>query len=292
MYMNKFYEKIPKLKPEDTSGMLSDMDIRAFWGKGIKIFSSEGGDLAFDLAKQLKYGSIDLRFRHEYSKIRLTPDETLTYERLKAHDYTTPGNLISGEKLRILPGEIIMTSTLEIVQLSEEFAGIVTGRSSIARMGIMVHCCQEFINPGHGQTIPLQLINLSPCVVELDLRMPVCQLVIFKLRTPASGRYKDDANSKYANEIAAQGSKAYEEIEQLSPYVRKSNRLDLKRALSKYLMPFLPTAIVSLLLAPFVAAYINNHSLADIGTVLKNMPVATILGILALFLFLWFKKDE
>lgn len=79
-------------------------------------------------------GSIDLHFRHEYSKIRLSNNEILTYEMLKQHDYTKPSELKSGEMLHILPGEIIFTTTLETVQFSEEFAGIITGRSSIARL--------------------------------------------------------------------------------------------------------------------------------------------------------------
>ena len=71
-------------------GILSDIDIKSFWGKGINIFSSETGELAFNLEKQLQLGSIDLHFRHEYSKIRLSKNEVLTYEMLKQHDYTKP----------------------------------------------------------------------------------------------------------------------------------------------------------------------------------------------------------
>ena len=58
-------------------GILSDNDIKSFWGKGINIFTSEKGDLAFDIEKQLQLGSIDLRFRHEYKKIKLESTETL-----------------------------------------------------------------------------------------------------------------------------------------------------------------------------------------------------------------------
>lgn len=194
---------------DNFSGMLSDNDIRSFWGNGINIFTAGNEEVEFDLDKQLKFGSIDLHFRNEYKKFKLKNNDVLTYEQLKKHDYLEPFELQNGEKLVIRPGEVIITTTLEIVQLSEGFAGIITGRSSIARLGIMVHCCQEFINPGHGQTIPLQLINLSPCTVQLDLNTPICQLILFKLRTPASGKYKDADKSKYFDEIEPQGSKMY-----------------------------------------------------------------------------------
>ena len=280
-------------------GILSDIDIKSFWGKGINIFTSETGELAFHLEKQLQLGSIDLHFRHEYSKIRLSKNEVLTYEMLKQHDYTKPSELKNGENLHILPGEIIFTTTLETVQFSEEFAGIITGRSSIARLGIMVHCCQEFINPGHGQPIPLQIINLSPCAVELDLRIPICQLVIFKLRTPASGRYKDDINSKYANETCPQPSKIYEEIpEQSSKKMIGStvdsirNQSTIKSVIQRYLLPFFPSIIMLLLVTPFFNNYVNNRSLLDIWGAIQNMPGTVVIGIIVVIIYIWSKRGD
>lgn len=277
------------------SGILSDIDIKSFWGHGINIFSSETGELAFNLEKQLQLGSIDLHFRHAYSKIRLSKNEILTYDMLKQHNYTTPSELKTGEKLRILPGEMIVTTTLETVQFSEEFAGIITGRSSIARLGVMVHCCQEFINPGHGQPIPLQIINLSPCSVELDLRIPICQLVVFKLCSPASGRYKDDINSKYANETVPQTSKIYEEIpDSLPENTKKPSNINsiTKLFLSKYLLPFFPSVIMLLVITPFINDYITDKSLLEILNATKNMSGAVILGIILIIVYVWLKRGE
>ena len=126
-------------------------------------------------------GAIDLRFRNEYKKIELMGKNLmLTYDMIKNHSYTKPYELKADEKLVIKPGEIILTTTMETVQLTEQFAALISGRSSFARLGIMVHCCQEFIKPGHGQTIPLQIINLSPYTVELDMNVPICQIIFFK----------------------------------------------------------------------------------------------------------------
>lgn len=217
---------------ENFSGMLSDNDIRSFWRKGINIFTAGNEEVEFDLDKQLKFGSIDLHFHYDCKKFKLKSDDILTYNKLRAHDYLEPAKSEGDKKLVIHHGEVIITSTLEIVQLSEEFAGIITGRSSIARMGIMVQCCQEFINPGHGQPIPLQLINLAPCAVELDLGTPICQLILFKLRTPASGKYKDDANSKYASETGPQGSKMY--LEASDTQQGNSVKFELEEILKKH----------------------------------------------------------
>lgn len=297
----------------DIAGMLSDNDIRQFWGKGIDIQTTEKGDLAFSLDKQLKYGSIDLHFRHEYKKVILEQDETLTYNMLETHGYTIPYELSSDKKLRIKPGEMILTTTIETVHLSEEFAGIVTGRSSIARLGIMVHCCQEFINPGHGQTIPLQIINLAPCSVELDLRIPICQLIIFKLRTPASGRYKTDENSKYADEIGPQQSQIHKDlhesevdVSELVSKVDDYNKVDNKeeqmnkrgwiktarKIVITYLESFLPAVIMLLFVTPFLTNVASNTSASDILAAIRNMPLSILLGLITLILYVWIKKGE
>ncbi len=274
-------------------GMLSDNDIKSFWGHGIDISTTEKGDLAFNLEKQLQLGSVDLRFRHEYKKIKLKSDEVLTYDMLKKHDYTQPYELQEGKKLVIGPGEMILTTTLETVRLSEEFAGIITGRSSIARLGIMVHCCQEYINPGHGQPIPLQIINLAPCPVELDLMIPICQLILFKLNSPATGRYKNGKKSKYADEEGPQTSKIYEDdLNGPSKTTPKISIGGVRASLNKYFAPFLPTIISLLLISPFISNFINGRSFLDVTTAIKELPLSFILGMIFLVIFIWLKRGD
>lgn len=281
------------LNIDNIPGMLSDTDIKHFWNKGIYIFTSESGELAFDLERQLQLGSIDLRFRHDCKRISISKGEVLTYERLKNHDYTVPFEIQSGKNLTIAPGEMILTTTLETVQLSEDFAGIITGRSSIARLGIMVHCCQEYINPGHGQPIPLQLVNLGPCTVELDLSVPVCQLVIFKLRNPASGRYIHEEKAKYSSEVGPENSKIYEEMNSAinSPAkIRKT--ANLKKTIGNYLLPFLPSLIMTTGITPFISNYINGKSVLDLTTAVQSMPLPTLLCAAAFFLYIWLKRGN
>lgn len=244
------------------AGMLSDRDIRTFWKKGIEVEVADVQNYSFDIEKQLQHGSIDLRFRHDYKKISIPRNQVLTFEKMKNHEYTTSGEVRKNNKLILEPGEMILTTTMETVRLSENFAGIITGRSSIARLGIMVHCCQEFINPGHGQTIPLQIINLAPCSVELDLEVPICQLIIFKMRTPSAAT------------LAERRKK-----------VRKKN-------LKKYIEPFLPSVIMLTLVTPLFSGWITNKSLEELFVALKGIPAAAPLIVVFLGLFIWLKKED
>lgn len=275
------------------SGMLSDSDVKRYFGNGINIFTSERGSLSFELEEQLQLGSVDLRFRHEYKRFRLEENTNiLTYEMLKNHSYTQPFELKEGEKLRIAPGEVILTTSLEIVQLSEEFAGLITGRSSIARLGIMVHCCQEYIKPGHGQSIPLQIVNLSPYVVELDLKVPICQIVFFKLITPASGRYIDKQHAKYSGEIIPENSKIYEEMNSQTIKKEKQKENRIKYILKKYISPFLPALIMLLVITPIFNSNLTKKTLLDYFQILFNAPLGPIIGICLGGLYIWLKKGD
>lgn len=275
------------------SGMLSDNDVKRYFGNGINIFTSESGNLSFNLEKQLQLGSVDLRFRHEYKRFKLEENNSiLTYAKLKNHSYTEPFELKEGEKLRIYPGEIILTTSLEIVQLSEEFAGLITGRSSIARLGIMVHCCQEYIKPGHGQSIPLQIINLSPYTVELDLTVPICQIVFFKLITPASEKYIDKEYAKYSKEVSPQTSKIYEEMDNTNINDKRLNEKEKYRRIKKYISPFLPSLIILLVITPIITRIITNKTLSDYINILFNAPLSFIVGVCLFVIYIYFKKGE
>ena len=276
------------------SGMLSDQDIRHYWKKGIYVYDTEK---KFDLEKQLQLGAIDLRFRNEYKKIELMGEnQMLTYDMIKNHSYTKPYELKADEKLVIKPGEIILTTTMETVQLTEQFAALISGRSSFARLGIMVHCCQEFIKPGHGQTIPLQIINLSPYTVELDMNVPICQIIFFKLVTPASEKYVDRNGAKYSEEVAPESSKIYEEMSQEDITNNKKKRINpnIYIKIKKLLIPFLCPSILYLLINPIYNKYLMTNSFESLTNIVKDAPLSMMGGsvLLVIYCIIFWKEGD
>ena len=287
-------------KSYSPTGMLSDNGIRQYFKNGIDIYIDEKDGSSFDLDKQLHVGSVDLRFRHLCKRIQLENDSVLSYELLRNHSYTKPFELKDNDKLRIEPGEIIITTSLEIVNLSKDFAAIVTGRSSIARLGIMGHCCQEFIHPGHGQAIPLQIINLSPYPVELEQSVPICQIVFFRLATAASEKYTDRKDAKYSEETNPEGSKIYEDINSIS-YRDNSKKKgsrgkqslnNTRKFVKKYISPFLPSAITFLVITPFLKEFVVDQTLSDIVTAFENLPAPIIVALILLIIFIFSKRGE
>lgn len=277
---------------EKLAGMLSDKDIRQHFGKKIKIYTEERtGEYSFNLDKQLQLASVDLRFRNECKRFAKKLDGNLDYDKLKNHAYTEPFEIKRGELLVIQPGEIIFTTTLETINISNEFAGIITGRSSIARMGIMVHCCQEFINPGQGAPIALQIVNLGKHPVELDMRIPICQLIIFQLCSPASNLYSQMEDSKYSNEKEFLPSKIHEEA---TPDFKTKTKIKfpkLKSFMQKTVSAFAPGIITFLLIDPILGTT-QNISISDLFSYLIQTPVSLVVLIGTVILFYVFGKDD
>lgn len=281
-------------------GMLSDVDIKKYIGKGIEIYTEhENDELKFDLDKQLQLASIDLRFRNEFKKFKDGISGSINYEMLKNREYTMPFEIANNEKLKVKPGEVIFTTTLETVKISNDFGGIITGRSSIARLGVMVHCCQEFINPGQCAPIALQITNLGKYPVELDMRFPICKLVLFKLSSPSSKSYSKMTSSKYRDEVVPMQSKIYEDDEKKDEPVSIENCDDnknvkdkkTKRFLKKYISPLLPSIIMLLLITPFLQN-IEGITIHSFLSSMKNLPIVGIFALIAVIAYIYFRKDD
>jgi dCTP deaminase len=100
-----------------------------------------------------------------------------------------------GDTLLIEPGEFVLGTTLEHIELPDNVAAQLTGRSSIGRQGIVVHATAGWIDPGFRGQITLEIFNMSHETVALERGNRVAQLVFFQLISPADepydGQYQD-----------------------------------------------------------------------------------------------------
>ena len=89
----------------------------------------------------------------------------------------------------IQPGEFLLGSTAEKIRLSAGLAARVEGKSSLGRLGLAVHITAGFIDPGFEGTVTLELHNVSPRAILLTPGMPIGQLCVVKLSSPALRPY-------------------------------------------------------------------------------------------------------
>ncbi len=106
---------------------------------------------------------------------------------------------IEGEKPFILhPGEFVLGSTLERVRLPDDLVARLEGKSSLGRLGLLIHSTAGFIDPGFDGHVTLELSNVANLPITIYHRMKIGQLSFMQLSEAASAPYGSDAlGSKY-----------------------------------------------------------------------------------------------
>lgn len=89
----------------------------------------------------------------------------------------------------ILPGECLLASTVERIELPKSVVGRVEGKSSWGRRFLMVHSTAGFIDPGFAGTITLELVNLSRVSQTLPVGDPIAQISFQWTDTPVARPY-------------------------------------------------------------------------------------------------------
>ena len=88
------------------------------------------------------------------------------------------------------PGEFILGVTEERVSLPDNVVGKIEGKSSLGRLGLMVHVTAGFIDPGFRGPVTLEMKNLLQIPIVLRPGKKICQLAFAYLAAPAKNPYK------------------------------------------------------------------------------------------------------
>jgi dCTP deaminase len=115
------------------------------------------------------------------------------------------------ESLVIQPGQFVLGATLERICLPKNIVGQLTGKSSLARLGIMVHVTAGFIDAGFSHPpaqITLEIVNVGNRPVRLHAGMSIAQMV-FTRTAECLVPYNEKPNAKYNGQPAAAHSRYY-----------------------------------------------------------------------------------
>lgn len=184
--------------------ILSDRDIKAAIESGrVKIESDQP-----EMFWHIHASSMDLRLGntfklYEHSKFAvLDPKNPETFA----------GNMRTiqvpeGEPFIVQPGEFVLGVTSEKITVPDDLVVRVEGRSSLGRLGIVVHSTAGFVDPGFSGTITLEISNLNRLPVALYPGMRVCQLAFEQMTSPAETPYYKKEGSKYQNQVLPEESR-------------------------------------------------------------------------------------
>lgn len=184
--------------------ILSDKDIRAAIADGrVKITSAQQ-----ELFQYVHASSMDFRLGntfklYEHSKFAVLDPMNPESFAGNMRTITVP----DGEAFIVQPGEFVLGVTQEQISLPDDLVARVEGRSSLGRLGIIVHSTAGFIDPGFSGTITLEISNLNRLPVALYPGMRVCQIAFEQMSSPADMPYHSKPFSKYQGQVLPEESR-------------------------------------------------------------------------------------
>lgn len=151
---------------------------------------------------QINPASINLRLGDTFA-VPISPFDNKGVLRLgKKIEYQVQ-KAVPGEQFIICPGEFLLATTLEKVNMPATMAAFVQGRSSIGRIGLTVQNA-GFVDPGFTGHITLELVNEAEYPIALLVGYPVAQLVFFD-----TSFVSEPYHGKYNGQVDATGSRMY-----------------------------------------------------------------------------------
>jgi RNA polymerase sigma-70 factor, ECF subfamily len=112
------------------------------------------------------------------------------------------------EPFVVHPGEFVLARTEEHVVLPDDVVARIEGKSSLGRLGLIVHATAGFVDPGFSGTLTLEVTNLTRIPIELWPGLPIAQLSFMALDAPAERPYgHPDLGSHYHGQVDATESR-------------------------------------------------------------------------------------
>jgi dCTP deaminase len=185
--------------------ILSDVDIRKEIESGRIVIDP------FDPAA-IQPSSVDL---HVDDRFRVFANSRYPYIDVKKEmpDLTEIVEVAEPEPFILHPGEFGLGSTLERVALPDDMVARLEGKSSLGRLGLLIHSTAGYVDPGWDGYLTLELSNVANLPITIYPGMKIGQISFFRLTTPAERPYgSTGTRSKYQGQRGPTASRFFEEF--------------------------------------------------------------------------------
>jgi len=173
--------------------VLSDRDIRKAIEEGrIKVMDF--------VAENISVAAIDLRLGNEFRVFKYTEVTHIDVREGLKEEFTELITIPKEKAFTIHPGEFVLGNTIEYVSIPADLMARLDGRSSLGRLGIVIHSTAGSVDPGFEGTLVLEIANISRVPVMLWPGMKVCRLTFEELTSPSESPYSHRKASKYCGQ--------------------------------------------------------------------------------------------
>jgi dCTP deaminase len=182
------------------AAVLSDSTIRRLVADGRLVIEPWDDSMVQPASIDLRLGdSFRVFHNHRIQTIDIAdPPRDLT-ERVETED---------GGEFVLHPGEFVLGRTAEWVELPDDIVARIEGKSSMGRLGLIVHATAGFVDPGWAGTLTLEITNFNSVPIVLRPGFPIAQLSLMALDTPAERPYgHPELGSHYQGQVEATESR-------------------------------------------------------------------------------------
>jgi dCTP deaminase len=186
--------------------VLSDRDIRA---------ALQAGRVRIDPydATCLQPSSVDL---HLDADFRVFRNNRYPYIDVRASqpDLTELVSIREDEPFILHPNEFVLGQTLEWVELPDDLVARLEGKSSLGRLGLLIHSTAGYVDPGWKGNLTLELSNVANLPIALYRGMKIGQISFFKMSSPVERPYGSrELGSKYQGQSSPTESQFFRDFE-------------------------------------------------------------------------------
>ncbi|MFQ6027369.1 MAG: dCTP deaminase [Dehalococcoidia bacterium] len=188
--------------------ILADTDLQEYLEAGyIKVSPAP------DLDKQLGPCSLDFRLGYQFRVFDYSRKGYIDTREPLPEDLLREVQIEDNQPFVIQPGELVLASTFESLEIPNDLMARLDGRSSLGRLGIIVHGTAGVFHPGwHGKPT-LELGNVGRIAVALYPLQSVCTFTFEKLTRPSQRAYGSGPSAKYMDQDSPEPSKLWTEYQ-------------------------------------------------------------------------------
>jgi len=193
--------------------ILADRDIK----KALK-----SGQIMIDplFPKAIQPASVDLHLGANFLFFRTS--EHVCIDPKEPIDQMMEATSIGPEKQFILhPGEFALGMTYEVIGVADDIVGRLEGKSSLGRIGLIIHATAGYLDPGNKLKMTLELHNIAPVPIKLYYKMPIAQMSFVPLSSAAEHPYnKKRVGSKYYGAMKPQASQYWKNFKVNNDWIK------------------------------------------------------------------------
>jgi len=182
--------------------LLSDVDIKKEIGSGDIVIEPLS-------EKDIQPSSVDLRVSKEF-RVFENHKYTRIDPREEQKELTTLVQSSNDDPFVLHPGEFVLGSTYEKISLSNKIVARLEGKSSLGRVGLLIHSTAGFVDPGFNGFLTLELSNVASLPIVIYPEMKIGQVSFYYLNSPSSATYGSEIyGSKYQDQEGPTPSRSH-----------------------------------------------------------------------------------